>query len=191
MISASGKVLYLRMLLNVMTLRPWSNGLSEMRSFSRSQTEQTNFELRKPPIWGGRGLEHLLRVAGREAQRASAVHDQFAQAHGDVADAVLRAFVADGVVVDRAGHARTGGEVQPVLLRAAHFLDDHGHLLLRDEVLRRLDVGPRRREIDRGVDAFDRLEQQAQHLVLVVDVGDHVGRVDAGEGLVVRVFELR
>ena len=51
MISASGKVLYLRMLLNVMTLRPWSNGLSEMRSFSRSQTEQTNFELRKPPIW--------------------------------------------------------------------------------------------------------------------------------------------
>ena len=133
----------------------------------------------------------LAWIAGREAQRASAVHDQFAQAHGDVADAVLRAFVADGVVVDRAGHARTGGEVQPVLLRAAHFLDDHGHLLLRDEVLRRLDVGPRRREIDRGVDAFDRLEQQAQHLVLVVDVGDHVGRVDAGEGLVVRVFELR
>ena len=50
MISASGKVLYLRMLLNVMTLRPWSNGLSEMRSFSRSQTEQTKRALRIPSI---------------------------------------------------------------------------------------------------------------------------------------------
>ena len=34
MMSASGKVLYFSMLLNVITLRPRSNGLSEMRSFS-------------------------------------------------------------------------------------------------------------------------------------------------------------
>ena len=50
MMSASGKVLYFSMLLNVITLRPRSNGLSEMRSFSRSHTEQTNRALRRPAI---------------------------------------------------------------------------------------------------------------------------------------------
>ena len=39
--SASGKVLYLRMALKVITLRPSSIGESEMRSFSRSHTEAT------------------------------------------------------------------------------------------------------------------------------------------------------
>ena len=141
--------------------------------------------------FGGRGLEHLLRIAGREAQCASSVHDQLAEPHCHVADAVRGLFVADGVVVDRPRHARAGGEEEPLLLRAAHLLDDDGHLLLRDEVLRSLDVGPRRREIDRRVDALDGFEQQAEHLVLVIDVGDHVGRVDAGERLVVGVFELR
>ena len=139
----------------------------------------------------GRGLEHLLRVAGREAQRAPSVDDQLAQPHGQVADAVRRLFVADRVVVDRACDARAGGQEDAVLLRAAHLLDDNGHLLLGDEVLRGGDVGPRRREVDRGVDALDRPQQQAQHLVLVVGVGDHVGGVDPGEGLVVRILELR
>ena len=49
-ISARGKVLYFSMLLKVMTLRPRSKGLSEMRSFSRSQTEQTKRALRSGAI---------------------------------------------------------------------------------------------------------------------------------------------
>ena len=54
-ISASGKVLYLRILLKVMTLRPRSKGLSEIRSFSRSQTEQTKRALRRSAIsWSER-----------------------------------------------------------------------------------------------------------------------------------------
>jgi len=86
-------------------------------------------------------LQHLLRVAGRETQRAAAVDDQLAQSEGDVADPLFGRLVAYGVVVDRPRHARQGREEEPVLLRAAHLLDHDGHLLLGDQVLRRLHVG--------------------------------------------------
>ena len=137
-------------------------------------------------------MQHLLRVAGRETQRAAAVDDQLAQSEGDVADPLFGRLVAYGVVVDRPSHARERGEEEPVLLRAAHLLDHDGHLLLGDQVLRRLHVGLRRREIDRGVDALDRLLQQTQLAVFVpLRIGNHIGRIDAGEGLVVRIFQLR
>ena len=57
--------------------------------------------------------------------------------------------------------------------------------------MRRGEVSPRRGEIDRGVDTLDGLEQQPEHLIPVVHVGDHVGGIDACEGLVVRIFQLR
>ena len=136
-------------------------------------------------------------MIGRNAQRLSSIYDILAQTQRERGDTLVGLFVADGVVVDRPQHTREVGVEAVAILVAHHLLQYHRHLLLVYHVARGghvgLGVAVEYRGIYAldGVDAFDRLEQQAQHLVLVVDVGDHVGRVDAGEGLIVCVFEQR
>ena len=66
-----------------------------------AQVERQHLVLRIAQRQFGRGgLQHLLRVAGRETQRAAAVDDQLAQSEGDVADPLFGRLVAYGVVVD-------------------------------------------------------------------------------------------
>ena len=70
-------------------------------------------------------------------------------------------------------------------------MQDDSHLFLVDNVARCLHVCLRVAEVDRSIYSLDGIAQHAQHLVLVVQIGNHVGVVDAGEGLVVRVFQQR
>ena len=77
------------------------------------------------------------------------------------------------------------------MLLTDDFLQDDRHLLLVDDVLRGQHIGFRILVIDGGIDTLDGAGQHAQHLVLVVETGYHVGGVDAGERLVVTVFKQR
>ena len=132
----------------------------------------------------GRGLQRLLRVVGRETERLPAIDNHLTQTEGDVHDALLGAFVANGVVVDRARHTRQRREEITIFQRTAHLLHDDRHLLLAQQVRRGGDICTAGGEVDRGIDALDRLAQQTQHLALVLGVGDHIGRVDTRKGLV-------
>jgi hypothetical protein len=73
---------------------------------------------------------------------------------------------------------------------ADRHLNDHGHLLSRDHLLGGTDVVLRRLEVRRGVDELDCFGEppQTRGSVRLV-VRDHLGLVDAGEGLEPVVFQ--
>ena len=132
----------------------------------------------------------MAGVGGGEAERLLAVHDRLSKAEGQADDALLWLLVAHGIEVQRPGDAGEGREPQAVVLAAAHFLEDDGHLLLGDHVAGGQDVASGGSVIHRGVYALDGLGDEPQLLVLVFRRRDHAGGIDAGERLVVRVFQL-
>ena len=75
------------------------------------------------------------------------------------------------------------------ILVTHHLLQNDGHFLLVDDVRGGCHIGFRVLVIDRGIDTLDGTGKHAQHLVLVLQVGNHIGGVDAGEWLVVRVLQ--
>ena len=137
------------------------------------------------------GLQHLVGMVGRHTQRLSAVDDIFSQTEGQRRDAFLSQLVANGIIVQRAQHAREGGIEAGAILLAHHLLQDDGHLLLVDDIAGGSHIGLRVLIINGGIDALDGTGQHAQHLVLIVQIGYHIGGVDAGKGLVVGVLEQR
>ena len=137
------------------------------------------------------GLQYLGGVIRRETERQAAVYDILTQSECQIDDTFFGLLVPQGIVVERACHARHAGIEAGTVLVADYFLEDDGHLLLVDDVARGLHVGFGVSEVDGGVNTLDRVAQHAEHLVLVVQVGNHVRIVNAGKGLVVRVFEQR
>ena len=136
-------------------------------------------------------LQHLVRMIWRHAQRLSAVHDILAKTQGQRRYAVFSLLVANGIIVDGAQHAADVGIEASVILLAHNLLQDHSHLLLVYDVARGCHVGLRVFIIDRGIDALDGTRQHGEHGILVVEPRNHVGAVDACEGLVVGIFEQR
>ena len=132
----------------------------------------------------------MAGVGRGEAERLLAVHDRLAEAEGQADDALLGLLVAHRIEVQRPGDAGKRREPQAVVLAAAHFLQDDGHLLLGDHVAGGQDVASGGSVIHRGVYALDGLGDEPQLLVLVFRRRDHAGGIDAGERLVVRVFQL-
>ena len=137
----------------------------------------------------GAGLQYLVRVPGREAQTAAAVDNVFAQTDSQIDHAILGLLVIDGIVVDRAPYPGKRRVIAVAILVAHHLLQDDGHLLLVDDVGGGRHIGLAVGIEYRGVDGFHGIEHQPQHLLLVVESRNHVGRIDAGEGLIVRIFE--
>ena len=136
-------------------------------------------------------LQHARRMSRTDAQRAAAVHNIFAQAEGETHRALFGALVVEGIVIERAPHARNVGIEVVAVAAADHFLQHHGHFLLVDHIARGLHVGLRVLEIDRSIHAFDGIAKHGEHAPVVVEIGHHVGVVDAGKRLVMAVFEQR
>ena len=74
---------------------------------------------------------------------------------------------------------------------AHHLLQDDCHLLLVDDIGGGRHVVLRTAVEDRGIDRLDGIGEEFHTTVFVLDVGNHVGAVDAGKRLVMRVFEQR
>ena len=132
-----------------------------------------------------------MGMVRRDTERLATIDNILAKAEGQRGDALLSGLVADGVVVQRTQHAGESGVVEVTVLLAYDFLEYDGHFLLVDDVLRGGHISLRVAVIDRGIDGLDGTGQLAQHLVLVVQIGNHIGGVDAGEGLIVTVLQQR
>ena len=75
-------------------------------------------------------------------------------------------------------------------VRCAHyFLQYDGHLLLVDEVLCGREIILAVAVEDRGINGFDGRTQQLECVFALRGMGHHVGGVDAGKGLIVRVLQ--
>ena len=130
-------------------------------------------------------------MVGADAEGQAAVDDVLAQTEGEADDAFVGALIVDGIVVERASHARDGRIEARAVLLPHDLLDDDGHLLLVDDVARGLHVGFRVLEVDRSIDALDGIRKHEEHPAAVVEIGHHISVVDTGKRLVVAVFEER
>ena len=77
------------------------------------------------------------------------------------------------------------------MLLADDFLQDDAHLLLIDDIGRGCHVSLRVAIVDAGINGFDGIGEHVQLLVFIRHMRNHIGGVDAGEGLVVAVLEQR
>ena len=130
------------------------------------------------------GLQHLIRVIGTDTECQSAVHDILAQAERQTHRTLLGLFIADGIIVERTGHSRNGRIEAVAILRSHHFLNDDGHFLLVDDIAGGLHVCLAVAIEYRSIDSLDSVAQHTEHFVLVLQIGNHVGGVDTGKGLV-------
>ena len=136
-------------------------------------------------------LHHLVGMVRADTERLSAVDDIFPQSEGQAGHTFFARLALQRVVVQRTQHTADVGIVAIAVALAHHLLQDDRHLLLVDDVRCGRHISLRILEIDAGIDALDGGGKHLQHLILVVEIGYHIGGVDAGEGLVVGVFEQR
>ena len=137
------------------------------------------------------GLQHLIRMIGRHTQGLSSIHNILTQTQGQRGNALLSQFVANGVIVERAKHTREGGIEASAILLTHHFLQDDSHLFLIDNVGGGSHIGLRVPIINRGINSLDGTSQHAKHLVLILKIRNHIGRVDTCKGLIMGVFQQR
>ena len=88
---------------------------------------------------------------------------------------ILRRLVADGVIVYRTEHSAYVGIVSVAVFLAYHFLQNHRHLLLVDDIARCRHIRLGVFVIHRGVNALDGGGEHLQHLLLVFEVRNHIG----------------
>ena len=136
-------------------------------------------------------LQHLVRMERTDAQGLAAVDDVFSQAERQGGDALLGLLFPDGIVVQGAEDTRDVRVEAAAVVLACHLLENDRHLLLVDDVARGSHVGLGVAVVDGGIDRLDGTRQHPQHLVLVFQTGYHIGGVNAGERLIVAVFQQR
>ena len=98
-----------------------------------------------------RHLHRLCRISGTEAKGLAAVHHEFPKAEGDIDHSVLGLLPFHGIEIHGLGHSGGSREEIAPVLRSAYILNHHSHLLLTEQVASRVQIGPARRQIDRGV----------------------------------------
>ena len=135
------------------------------------------------------GLEHFLGVIRTDAQGLTTIHDILAQSQRQGSNTLLGLFIADGIEVQRAEHTAHVGIIVVAILFAHHLLQDDRHLLLVDDIAGGRHIGFGVAVEHRSIDTLDGSGKHLQHLVFVVDVGNHISGIDTGKGLVMGVFE--
>ena len=134
-------------------------------------------------------LQDIVRMTGRETQRLSAIYDIFTQTEGNIGNSVFRLFVTDRIEIQRTGHAGDSRVEMIVVTVADHFLQDDRHLLLIDQVGRGSHISLTVTIKDGSINRLDRIAQQAEHFIFIIQPGNHIGRINPGERLIMRVFQ--
>ena len=130
-------------------------------------------------------LQYLVRMIGADSQADSTVHNVFTQSHCQRYSTLFGFLISNGVVVDAACYTAYDGIETISVLFANHFLQDNSHLFLIDDIAGGRHVVLASLIEYAGVDSFYGSGKHGESFVLVCAVWNHVGRVYAGEGLVV------
>ena len=137
------------------------------------------------------GLQYLMGMIGRETERHTSVYNIFSQTEGKVHGTFFGFLVTDRIVVQRTGHAGHAGIVAVTILVADNFLQDDCHLFLVDDVACGLHISLAVAEINRSIYSFDGIGQHTEHFIFIIQIGNHIGIIDSGKRLIVRVLQQR
>ena len=131
------------------------------------------------------GLQYLVGMIGREAERHATVYDIFSQTEGEVHSAFFGFFITDRIIVQRACHTGHTGVVTVTILVADYLLQNDRHLFLVDDIACGLHICFTVAEVDRSVHAFYGIGQHTKHFVFIIQIGDHIRIVYSGKRLIV------
>ena len=134
-------------------------------------------------------LQHLVGMGRTDAQVHAAVHDVFPQPECKVYRAVFGLFVPDGVVVHRTGHTGDVRVETVTVTVSGHFLKNHRHFFLVDDVARGRHIRLAVAVEHRSVYPLDGIAQHLQPHVTTLHVRYHIGGVYPGKRLVMGIFE--
>ena len=81
-----------------------------------------------------RHLKHLRGMIGRHTERLTTIDNVFTKTQCQRGNTFLGCLLANGIIVERAKHTREVGIIEIAIAFAHHFLQNHGHLLLINDV---------------------------------------------------------
>ena len=136
-------------------------------------------------------LQHLMRMIRTDAEGLTAIHDILTQSEGKTGYTLLCLLIADRIIVERTEHATHRRIIAGAVVLAHHLLQDNRHLLLVDDVAGGCHVCLGIAIEYRGIHALDGTGEHLEHLILIVEIRNHIGGIDAGERLIVGIFEQR
>ena len=98
-------------------------------------------------------------------------------------------FVADGIGIHGAGHARDMRIVAARKRRSRHFLNNQRHLFAASIVARGAHIGQAVGIIHRSIHTAHCVFEEGQAALLIGHRRNHIGGEDAGEGFQFGVFQ--
>ena len=138
-----------------------------------------------------RCLEHLIRMVRTNTKGLTSIYDIFTQAQGKTGYTLFSFFITYRIVIERTEHT-AHGRIKPCTIVFAHnLLQDNSHLFLIDDIARCGHVSLRITIEHRSIDSLDGTGQHLQHLILIFQIWNHIGRINTGKWLIVGIFEQR
>ena len=138
-----------------------------------------------------RCLEHLIRMVRTNTKGLTSIYDIFTQAQGQTGYTLFSLFITYRIIIERTEHT-AHGRIKPCTIVFAHnLLQDNSHLFLIDDIARCGHVSLRIAIEHRSIDTLDGTGQHLQHLILIFQIRNHIGRINTGKRLIVGIFEQR
>ena len=122
-------------------------------------------------------------------ERQAPVHNVLAQTQGQAHDSLFGLFVPYRIVVQRAGYPRNRRIETVAMLRTHYLLQDDCHLFLVNHIAGSLHIRLAVLIVYRCIYPLDGITQHPVHGFLVFQIRNHIGRIDTGKRLVMRVFQ--
>ena len=134
-------------------------------------------------------LKHLVGMSRTYTQVDSTIHDVFAKTESKIDSSLLRLFVTNRIVIDTTCHTRNVRIEAVTILCTHHFLQNHRHLLLVDDIRGCSHIILAGTIEHRSIDALDGIAQHSQTHIFIFCKRNHVSAIDSGKWLIMRIFQ--
>ena len=138
-----------------------------------------------------RSLEHLIRMVRTNTKGLTSIYNIFTQAQGKTGDSLFSLFITYRIIIERTEHTAHGRIKPRAIIFTYNLLQDDSHLFLIDDIARGCHISLRIAIEHRSIDTLDGTGQHLQHLILIFEIRNHIGRINTGKWLIVGIFEQR
>ena len=132
-----------------------------------------------------------MRMIRTDTQGLTTIHDILTQSEGETGYAFLCLFISYRIIVKRTEHTTHRWVEAGAIILTHHLLQDNRHLLLVDDVAGGSHIRLGITIEHGGIHALDGTSQHLKHLIFILKIRNHIGRIDTGKRLIVRILKKR
>ena len=132
-----------------------------------------------------------MRMIRTDTQGLTTIHDILTQSEGETGYAFLCLFISYRIIVERTEHTTHCWVETGAIILSHHLLQNNRHLLLVDDVAGGCHIRLGITIEHGGIHALDGTSQHLEHLILIIKIRNHIGRIDTGKRLIVRILKKR